>query len=50
MRGTPPHVAPIGRRPPPLLAFRTVRAIFYGYLTMIVTGIVYFSIVGLTHH
>jgi hypothetical protein len=27
-----------------------VRAIFYGYLTVIVTGIVYFSIIGLTHH
>jgi hypothetical protein len=43
-------MAPIGRRPPPVLASRSVRAIFYGYLTVIVTGIVYFSIIGLTHH
>jgi hypothetical protein len=27
-----------------------VRAMFYGYLTLIVSGIVYFSIIGLTHH
>jgi hypothetical protein len=27
-----------------------VRAMFYGYLTVIVSGIVYFSIIGLTHH
>ncbi len=28
----------------------TVRAMFFGYLTVIVSGIVYFSIIGLTHH
>ena len=27
-----------------------MRAMFYGYLTVIVSGIVYFSIIGLTHH
>jgi hypothetical protein len=27
-----------------------VRAMFFGYLTVIVSGIVYFSIIGLTHH
>jgi hypothetical protein len=27
-----------------------VRAVFYGYLTMIVAGIVYFSVLGLTGH
>ena len=47
---TPPHEAITCRRPPPLLGSPTVRAIFYGYLTVIVTGIVYFSIIGLTHH
>jgi hypothetical protein len=26
-----------------------MRTIFYGYLTVIVSGIVYFSIIGLTH-
>jgi hypothetical protein len=50
MRGTPCIWRQSGRRPHPALASLTVRAIFYGYLTMIVTGIVYFSIIGLTHH
>jgi len=37
-------------RPQPLLGSPAVRAVFYGYLTVIVAGIVYFSIIGLTHH
>lgn len=47
----PLHLAPnLGRRPELLLASGAVRAMFYAYLTVIVTGIVYFSIIGLTHH
>jgi hypothetical protein len=37
-------------RPWPLLPSLAMRAVFYGYLTVIVSGIVYFSIIGLTHH
>ncbi|MGH2979478.1 MAG: hypothetical protein ACRDLQ_07550 [Solirubrobacterales bacterium] len=27
-----------------------MRPVFYGYLTVIVAGILYFSIIGLSHH
>jgi hypothetical protein len=55
-------LGPPGRGPSPLEFARspaptvpapkvpTMQAIFYGYLTVIVAGIVFFSIVGLTHH
>jgi hypothetical protein len=45
------HRLPLDRaRPQPLLASPPVRGVFYAYLTVIVTGLVYFSIIGLTHH
>ena len=31
-------------------SIRAVRAMFYGYLAVIVTGVAYFSVIGLTHH
>lgn len=38
------------RRPDPFLRSGCVRAMFYGYLTVIVSGIVYFTVIGLAHH
>jgi hypothetical protein len=37
-------------RPDPFLRSHRVRAIFFGYLTVIVSGIVYFTVIGLAHH
>jgi hypothetical protein len=34
----------------PVPKIRRVRAMFYGYLTVIVSGIVYFTVIGLSHH
>jgi hypothetical protein len=41
----PPNQATVGA--PNMLL---MRAVFYGYLAVILSGIVYFSIIGLTHH
>jgi hypothetical protein len=38
------------RRPGPFLASAAMKAMFFAYLTVIVSGIVYFSIIGLSHH
>jgi hypothetical protein len=49
----PPSRLEFARSPAPTVpapSIPTMQAIFYGYLTVIVAGIVFFSIVGLTHH
>jgi hypothetical protein len=38
------------QRPDPFLRSGCVRAMFYGYLTVIASGIVYFTVIGLAHH
>jgi hypothetical protein len=34
----------------PLPSILSMRAMFFTYLTVIVSGLVYFSVIGLAHH
>jgi hypothetical protein len=40
----------VRQRPWRFLRFAAMRVMFFGYLTVIVSGIAFFSIIGLIHH